>query len=277
MLTKDFAVQVKAVAGDVGSDLEPGQFEAIVSVFGNKDSVGDVVVKGAFANDLKRWEESGDPIPVVWAHKWEDPFAHVGYALEAKETDEGLYIKGQLDIDGDNPTALQVYRLLKGRRVKQFSFAYDVLEGGYVDKKGADGQPEGFYELRELKTYEVGPCLVGANQETELLAAKALQLEAATAGAKAGRVLSAKNLEGLKTARAAIDAVIAAQEGDDEEGKATTAETADTKTTEGDQPTGNDDKPSQLGDANAKAAKAKSVVSDSARRVLAAKINATTT
>lgn len=223
MLTKDFAVTVKAVAGDPGSDLETGQFEAIVSAFGNVDSVGDVVVKGAFADDLKRWKDSGDPIPIVWAHKWEDPFAHIGYVLEAKEADEGLWIKGQVDLDGENPTAMQVNRLLKGRRVKQFSFAYDVLEGESVTKDDSS-----FFELRKLKVYEVGPCLVGANQETTLLAAKAAQL---VQSAKAGRVLSAKNLDGLKAARDAINEVIASQEGDEEKAD----EATNMKTSEADQ------------------------------------------
>lgn len=170
MKRKSFDVEIKAVGADDG--LAEGQFEAIVSVFGNKDSVGDVVRQGAFAKDLQRWKASGDPIPIVWSHKWDDPFAHIGYALEAKEVDEGLYIKGQIDTDGINPTAVQVHKLLKGRRVKQFSFAYDVLDGGYVDRKGKDGSDQSYFELRELKVFEVGPTLVGANQETSLLAAK---------------------------------------------------------------------------------------------------------
>ena len=211
MLTKSFSAKVKAVAGEKDSGLDEGQFEAIVSVFGNVDSQGDMVVKGAFADDLKTWAESGDPIPIVWAHQWQDPFAHIGYVLEASETAEGLHIKGQLDIEGDDPTAQKVYRLLKSRRVKQFSFAYDVIDGASV-KSGEDT----VYELRKLKTYEVGPCLVGANQETELLAVKAAQL------AKSGRVISAKNLDALKRAHEAIGQVISAADVSEDEEKAAT-------------------------------------------------------
>lgn len=238
MDTKEFTVFVKAVSGDEGTALEAGQFEAIVSVFGNVDSVGDVVVKGAFADDLKRWKDSGDPIPIVWSHRWEDPFAHVGYVLDAKETDEGLWIKGQLDFEG-NPTAAQVHRLLKGRRVTQFSFAYDVLEGESVTKDGSHQ-----FELRKLKTYEVGPCLVGANQETSLLAAKAAALGRAQ---KAGRVLSAKNLEGLKTARAAIDDVIRTQEAEDEDEKTTTTTVPGTEDGTVDHKTSGDDSSVEAG------------------------------
>ncbi len=62
MLTKNMPVRVKAAAGDAG------EFEAVVAVFGNIDSYGDVIVKGAFAATLKDWSDSGDPIPVVWSH-----------------------------------------------------------------------------------------------------------------------------------------------------------------------------------------------------------------
>ena len=88
MLTKDFAAKVKA-AGP-GDGLEEGQFKAIVSVFGNVDVVGDVVMPGAFENDLKRWEDSGDSMPVIWSHDWSDPFSHIGEVLKAEEVEAGL-------------------------------------------------------------------------------------------------------------------------------------------------------------------------------------------
>jgi hypothetical protein len=65
----------------------------------------------------------------------------------------------------------------------------------------------GYYELRKLSLHEVGPCLVGANQETELLAAKS---HALARGAKAGRVLSQANYDSLTKAYEAIGEVLAA-------------------------------------------------------------------
>lgn len=169
MKLKTSPAKVKA-AGDADG-LNEGEFKAIVSVFGNIDSVGDVVVPGAFTDTLTEWAAKGDPIPVIWAHDWRDPFSHLGSVLDAVEVEGGLFVHGQLDLD--NEKAAQVYRLLKGRRVTQFSFAYDVLEGAWVE---ADN--ESFYELRKLALHEVGPCLLGANQETELLAVKAHDLVA---------------------------------------------------------------------------------------------------
>lgn len=209
MLTKNMPVRVKAAAGDAG------EFEAVVAVFGNIDSYGDVIVKGAFAATLKDWADSGDPIPVVWSHDSSDPFSHIGHVIEASETDAGLQVKAQLDMD--NPKAVQVFKLLKARRVTQFSFAYSVEDAGPVKVGGKDAT-----ELRALKVYEVGPTLVGANQETELLSAKSLDLEG-----KAGRVLSAKNtavvtkaIDALENAKLALSALLDAATND--EGKTST-------------------------------------------------------
>jgi len=200
--TKDFTARVKAAG--VADGLAEGQFTALVSVFGNEDSVGDVVRPGAFTETLEEWNAKGDPIPVIWAHAWGDPFAHVGTVVKAVETLQGLEVTGQIDDLDTNPTSAQVYRLLKGRRVTQFSFAYDVKEGAWVED---DQHPwGGYYELRRLKLHEVGPCLVGANQETELLAAKAAGL---ASGAKAGRVLSQANYDSLSKAHEAIGEVLA--------------------------------------------------------------------
>ncbi|MFI0914314.1 HK97 family phage prohead protease [Streptomyces abikoensis] len=195
--TKDCPARVKA-AGEADG-LGAGEFTALVSVFGNEDSVGDVVMPGAFADDLARWKAAGDPIPVIWSHDWADPFSHIGSVTDAKETAAGLVVTGQLDLD--NPKAAQVFRLMKGRRVTQFSFAYDIQDAGWGER---DGGP--VYELRQLKLHEVGPTLVGANQETELISAKARSL---AEGFKAGRVLSQKNFDSLTAAYESIGEVLA--------------------------------------------------------------------
>lgn len=215
MRIKSCPVQVKAAGEHEGTD--DGVFEAIVAAY-NTDSVGDRITPGAFAETLAEWKGRGDPIPVLWSHMSHDPDYHIGEVLEAEERPEGLWVRARIDLDA--PKAAQVYRLLKGRRVTQFSFAYDITEGSWVDQK--DG--ESYYELRRLKLYEVGPTLIGANQATELLDVKSgdrplrLSLEGATPsdaeairtaveaalGAKAGRALSAKNETSLKSARDAL-------------------------------------------------------------------------
>lgn len=195
MRTMEFKAAILGAGGE--GELEDGEIVALVSVFNNVDSYGDVVMPGAFAKSLEEWGASGDPIPFIWAHDWANPFSHVGVVRHAEETSAGLKVRAYISPEerAENPTAAQVYKLLKARRVKQFSFAFDVVDGGDGDRDG-----RWVYELRELKVHEVGPCLLGVNQETELIAAKAARL--------AGRDLSGRARQDLETARDRIDAAL---------------------------------------------------------------------
>lgn len=154
------------------ADDDSGEFTALVSAFGNVDLVGDRMMPGAFASSLERWREKGDPIPVVFNHDWGTPDAHVGVANPANvyESDDGLVVKGQLDI-GDNPVAAQIYKLLKRRSLTAFSFGYTVPKGG--EKRAKDGANEVF----EADLIEVGPTLRGANPEAQLQAVKSAMTE----------------------------------------------------------------------------------------------------
>jgi uncharacterized protein len=194
-------VEFKAVPSE---DESRGKFEAIVSVFGNVDLVGDRVVKGAFTKSIEKYRETGDPIPVIWSHDWGNPHAHIGAASadSVMEVDRGLLVSGSLDLD--NPFAAQVYRLMKERRVKEMSFAYNVIR----ERSAKDGANE----LVELDIIEVGPTLKGANPSTELLAVKSALEDAAAAEkavqVKAGRTISKANEQKIKTAINALQEVL---------------------------------------------------------------------
>jgi HK97 family phage prohead protease len=255
MRIKSCPVRIKAAGTHEGTD--EGVFEAIVAAY-NLDSVGDKISPGAFAETLAEWKGRGDPIPVLWSHMSHDPEYHIGEVLEAEERPEGLWVKARVDTDPGTKAA-QVYRLLKGRRVTQFSFAYDIEEGSWVEQK--DGP--GYYELRKLKLYEVGPTLIGANQATELIDVKSAAhpnlridlhnatqgeadaiLDAAQAalGMKAGRTLSAKNEQRVRDiARLAtelLDSLPSSEESQDAE-KATPAQPADASPQEAPEAKGN--------------------------------------
>lgn len=187
MYTKAFDVKVKAVGT---GDLKEGQFEAIVSVFGVEDSYGEVVMPGAFDKSLAEWAAKGDPVPSIFSHNWKDPMAHHGHAEKIESRPEGLWVRGECDDMDTNPVSAQIYRLLKSRRITQFSFAFDIVEAGWAERDGHE-----VYELRELKLIEFGPCLLGVNRETELLAAKAADF---TSRIEHGMSMPAKALAGLR-------------------------------------------------------------------------------
>ena len=223
MLTKQpLATPQLKVGPDEG--LAEGQFTAYASVFGNKDSYGDIVVKGAFSNDLQRWQKSGNPIPLLFGHNMSDPDYNIGHVVDAKEDDTGLLVTAQLDLESTK--GRQVYRMLKGRRINQMSFAYDVVDGGPASRTKDDGGEESFNELRELKVYEVSVVTIGANQETEILAVKQVPdvVNRLIEDTKAGRVLSAKNEEILRTAHNAIGEVLGLNSTGNNEEKASDTE-----------------------------------------------------
>ncbi|MCV7205299.1 HK97 family phage prohead protease [Mycolicibacterium peregrinum] len=189
--------------------LAEGEFIGYASVFGNKDSYGDVVIKGAFANTLAEWERKGVPIPLLWGHNTADPDFNLGEIIEATEDDRGLKVHGKLDME--SPKSAQTYRLLKSGRVNQMSFAYHVVDGAYIQPEGDDKTwRDAYYELRELDLYEVSIVPIGANQETEILAVKAI---ASAMRAKAGRALSSKNEDALRGALAQAEEIVTALKG----------------------------------------------------------------
>ncbi|AXH47299.1 capsid maturation protease [Microbacterium phage Eden] len=197
-------------AGDAGVELAEGEFLAYASTWTREpDSYGDVVAKGAFADSIEEWDKSDSVLPILFGHDLVDPFSNIGYAKSMVEDDHGLLVHAVLDLE--NPKAKQVYRMLKGRRINQMSFAFDVLEDGIVDL----GDEKTARELRKMKLHEVSVVPFGANSDTEVLAVKALEQSL-----KAGRTISAKNLESLVSARDAIDAVIKAATPDEDVTKA---------------------------------------------------------
>ena len=164
MLTKTLDVEVKAVG-----DEESGRFQAYFSIFDNVDSYGDMVVKGAFEDDFERWGSGGSGIPIYWRHRMDDPMLNLGASLQAKEDPVGGWVEGPLDLE--NPNAAYTYKLMREGRVRQMSFAYDILEAGWVEKT-ENGEKVSYYELRKLRIHEISIVPVGANQETEILAVK---------------------------------------------------------------------------------------------------------
>ena len=153
--TKSNDMQYKSLTVNIkATDDEKGIVEAIVSCFGNVDSYGEIVDKGAFVDSLARKFPKG-----VWMHDWTIP---VSKTLEAREVDSGLYIKGQFNLDTQR--GREAYSDLKFGTVDEFSIGYSVEE----DYLGEDG----FRHLKKLKLYEWSPVLIGANPATQVLDVK---------------------------------------------------------------------------------------------------------
>lgn len=130
------------------------------------DAYGDVIKQGAFADTLKAWEENGKPIPLLYGHSTDDPAYNIGKVVEAHEDGKGLYVVAEFD--EENEKAQYVRKLVKEGRLWQFSFAYEVLDGGSVELE--DGTEA--YELRKMNLFEVSLVQIPANQRAVVTGVK---------------------------------------------------------------------------------------------------------
>lgn len=114
---KDFNFEIKAVQED-------GFFSGYASVFGNMDSYGDIVEKGAFAETLSNWQAKNKLPPVLWNHKTDEP---IGVYTLMREDDRGLYVEGKLLV-AEVQRAKEIHALMKAGAVDGMSIGYSTLD-----------------------------------------------------------------------------------------------------------------------------------------------------
>lgn len=188
--------------------LAEGEFTGYAAVWDNKDSYGDIVRKGAFAESLKSYDEGGAGVPAYWGHRLDDPEMNIGKTISAVEDDHGLKVHVKLDMD--SPKAAYVHRLISEKRVRSMSFAYAVTDGGF-EKSDDDGE---IFEIRAADIFEVSVVPVGANPLAELTGVKALA--DALIGVKVGARHSKADADRLRQIRDLANELLA--EGEEEEG-----------------------------------------------------------
>lgn len=187
---------------DVKASADGAGFTGYASVFDNEDAYGDVMRKGAFVESLAEHGKDGAGVPVYWGHRMDDPMMNIGITTRAVEDDHGLLV--EVKLGEDTEVERQVRRLLLEERVKQMSFAFDYLEAGFVDTE-KDGS---FYEVRKVRLHEVSVVPVGANQETEILSAKAAGLASRSQKDAAAEVLAeAEKAESAETVTVTVEAL----------------------------------------------------------------------
>jgi HK97 family phage prohead protease len=198
MLFKNGRVDPALVKAGPDDGLKDYQFVVYPSTFTRQpDAYGDVVAPGAFERGIEERKASGNVLPGLFGHRMDDPDFWVAWAIEESEDDHGWRVFGEFD--GADAKAQKVYRLVKGRRLRELSFAYDTLAEGEVELEGG----EKANELRDLETFEFSFVPIGANRDTSVVAVKTA-VEALVDGMKTGRVLSAQN---EKTLRGVVDSL----------------------------------------------------------------------
>lgn len=120
------------------------------------DSYGDIVIKGAFTDTLKKRKATGHPFPLCFNHDFDQI---IGAVFEAYEDDYGLKIRASFL---NTPAAQEKRELVKEGIVWQFSFAYSVLGS---EAPTEEEKKQGIWQkLTKLDLYEVSLVPVPANQ-----------------------------------------------------------------------------------------------------------------
>lgn len=107
-----------------------GEFAGYGSVFGEEDSVGDVVERGAFLNSIATRGAAG--IKFLWQHRPDEP---IGVYTKIIEDERGLYVEGRLLIDGD-PLAARAYAHLKAGSLDGLSIGYRTIDSNFDRSTG---------------------------------------------------------------------------------------------------------------------------------------------
>lgn len=115
----------EAKLADTTADAGEMKFSGYGAVFGNVDSWGDIVAKGAFAESIKSAKSTGKwPAMLVSHNGYNMP---VGVWTDMKEDDHGLWVEGKL---ANTERGREVHELLK----MQPRPAISGLSIGYVAK-----------------------------------------------------------------------------------------------------------------------------------------------
>ena len=163
------------------ADENTGEFSGYAAVFGNVDSGGDIIEKGAFAKTIV---EDFARIKILSQHNSYD--LPIGKPLELREDEKGLYIRGKIS---DTQTGRDIRTLLKDGVLAELSIGYDAVDFEW------DGD-SGIRHLKEIKLWEVSIVTWAMNDQAKINDVKSLVEEMRTE-AKTGKI-SRRRMDALK-------------------------------------------------------------------------------
>lgn len=112
-------LQIKSIS-------EKGEIEGYGSVFGQVDSVNDIVAAGAFKNSIAAHIREGTSPKFLWQH---DPGQPCGVWNDFKEDQRGLVLKGNFLTE--TRTGKEAYEFAKSGAVDGLSIGYKTLQYEY--------------------------------------------------------------------------------------------------------------------------------------------------
>lgn len=167
---KSFSAETKVL------DPTKGLVDCLFSVTSVVDRQGDKILPGAFTKALSAKQS----VPVVYGHDWSRLEAVLGKTVSWRElmpyssdlppnlASKGYgAVRATVQFDQETPSGRLALTNVKNGNVTSWSFAFDSNKSleKYDDK--------GVREIREIpEIFEIGPVLIGANQEAMTLAVK---------------------------------------------------------------------------------------------------------
>ena len=135
-------------------DEKMGIVKGYGSYFGNKDSDGDVIAKGAYQKTIK---ENGERVRYLWQHKMDKP---IGKIKEMYEDDKGLMFVAEIPKTTLGNDALE---LMKAGIVTENSVGILPIQKQMKDD---------YREITEVKLYEISAVTLAANDQAKILDVK---------------------------------------------------------------------------------------------------------
>lgn len=126
------------MSGEMNQPQTALRFAGYAAVFGKRDSGGDVIVPGAFADTLAARKQAGVRLPLLWQHRTGQ---RIGWVDLAEEDRHGLRVIASL-----SPGAGAAAKALAARAVNGLSFGYRVRDAA---------SQSGGRELRSVDLIEV--------------------------------------------------------------------------------------------------------------------------
>lgn len=152
--------QVKSIKAEIKDvDQKSGTVTGYFSVFGNIDSDGDVITKGAFERSLNN---NGTRIKHLWQHDVRYP---LGKPNVLKEDNYGLYFESTISKTSYGKDVLQLYA---DGVVDEHSIGFRTVK---QQKK------DGYNEINEVKLWEGSTVTFGANEMAKFTGMKGMTAE----------------------------------------------------------------------------------------------------
>jgi uncharacterized protein len=143
---------------DFKADKESRKVSFYAAAFGNKDSDGDIIIRGAFAKSIQEHgpeSQNIQKIAYLWMHDMKNP---IGRITKLVEDEKGLYVEAIIDNIPEGDRALIQY---ESGTLNQHSIGFRYM----WDKVDYDEEADA-YIVKEVQLWEVSVVTLGANENT---------------------------------------------------------------------------------------------------------------